>query len=88
MNTLNQTLDNLAKQLHKFLLNENYCEYGNLQRSSKSLFQYAFENGILFMNKEIVQDSYEETFYIAQSSSVFPLTLIGLDYQENQFTCK
>jgi len=87
MNSLNQTLENLATELDALLLNQNYREYGNLQRASKTLFQYAFETGILFMQKEIVEERYEQTFYIAQSKLIFPLTLIGLDYQENEFTC-
>jgi len=88
MNTFNQTLENLANELSALLSIQNYREYGNLQRASKSLFQYGFENGILFMDKSIVDESYEETFFIAGSKFVFPLNLIGLDYQENEFTDK
>ena len=88
MNTFNQTLENLANELSALLSIKNYREYGNLQRASKSLFQYGFENGILFMDKSIVDESYEQTFFIAGSKFVFPLNLIGLDYQENEFTCR
>ncbi len=87
MNTFNQTLENLANELSALLLIENYREYGNLKRASKSLFQYAFETGVLFMDKSIIDGSYDETFFIADSKFVFPLNLIGLDYQENEFTC-
>jgi hypothetical protein len=83
MDSLNQTLENLATELDAVLSIENYCEYGNLQRASKQLFQYAFDTGILFMDKSIIDDCYVETFNIAGSSKIFPLTLIGLDYQEN-----
>jgi hypothetical protein len=88
MNSLNQTLETLANELSALLLMRNYREYGNLQRASKTLFQYAFDTGVLFMDKSIVDECYEQTFFIAGSKFVFPLTLIGLDYQENEFTCR
>ena len=88
MNSLNQTLETLANELNALLLMRNYSEYGNLQRASKTLFQYAFETGVLFMDKSIVDECYEQTFFIEGSKFVFPLTLIGLDYQENEFTCR
>ncbi len=86
MNGLNKTLEGLALELQAMLDNQLYNEYGSLKAVSKNLFQYAFEIGILLMNKEIVGESYEETFTIVQSKFTFPLHLIGLDYQENQFT--
>jgi hypothetical protein len=88
MTTLNQILENLANELDGLLLNQNYREYGNLKRASKTLFQYGFDNGILFMDSSIVDESYEQTFFISGSKFVYPLTLIGLDYQENEFTCR
>jgi hypothetical protein len=83
MNSLNQILENLANELDGLLLNQNYREYGNLKRSSKTLFQYGFDNGILFMDK-----STDETTFFISGKFVYPLTLIGLDYQENEFTCR
>jgi hypothetical protein len=88
MNSLNQILENLANELDALLLNQNYLEYGNLQRASKTLFQYGFDKGILFMDKSITDKEYVETFFITGSKLVYPLTLIGLDYQENEFTCR
>jgi len=87
MNTFNQTLENLASELDTLLSSQNYREYGNKERASKTLFQYAFDTGVLFMDKSIIDERYEETFFIAGSKLIFPLNLIGLDYQENEFTC-
>jgi len=88
MNSLNQILENLANELNALLFINNYREYGNLQRASKALFQYGFDNGILFMDKSIIDEEYVQTFFISGSRIVYPLTLIGLDYQENEFTCR
>ena len=86
MNSFNQILESLANELSALLSIQNYLEYGNLKNASKPLFQHAFETGVLFMDKSIDQEVCEETFFIAGSKFVFPLNLIGLDYQENEFT--
>ena len=82
MNSLNKTLENLSNELKALLEIGHYSEHGNLQRASKSLFQYAFENDMLFMDNSIVDEHYEQTFTIVGSETVYYLNLIGLDYQE------
>ena len=82
MNSINLILENLANELNELLLIQNYRDYGSLKFASKSLFQYGFENDVLLMNKEIIDEHYQETFFIVGSKFVFPLNLIGLDYQE------
>lgn len=82
MNSINKIVFDLANELEALIEIEHYKEFGNLMRSSKNIFQYAFENDILVMAKNIVDEHYEETFKIIGNDKVFYLHLIGIDYQE------
>ena len=83
MNSINTTVFNLANELNSLLSNELYSEYFSLKFASKTLFQWAFENGILKMDKTIEDEYYFQSFTIVGFGQIFELCLIGLDYQEN-----
>lgn len=82
VNSINKIIFDLSNELDSMLKAELYRDYGKLMRGSSSLFQYAFENDILLMSKDIIDESYSETFTVIGYNTVFPLDLIGIDYQE------
>jgi hypothetical protein len=72
----------LANKLEYLRMIEEYKEFGKLQKASKDLFQYAFESGIIELNKELEGELYYEYFTIKGNSKNFDLNLIGIEYQE------
>ena len=80
---MNLIIFNLANELNCLLHNELYREYGYLKFASKILFQWAFEKGILKMDKTLEDEHYFQSFTIVGYDQIFDLCLIGLDYQED-----
>jgi hypothetical protein len=72
----------LANKLEYLRMIEEYKEFGKLQRASKDLFQYAFENGTIGLYKELESESYYEYFTIKGHSKNFDLNLIGIKYKK------
>lgn len=87
MNSINLVLFSLANELTALLSIQDYRSYGVLKFASRPLFQLGFDQGILLMDKWIEDNQYTEAFKISGTDQIFELSLIGLDYQENEFTC-
>jgi len=86
MNSINLVLFSLANELTALLSIQDYKSFGVLKFASKPLFQLGFDQGILLMDKSIEDDQYVETFKITGTDQIFELSLIGLNYQVNEFS--